>query len=417
VRFLLTKIQAAVEASTNASTGNELPGTRSLGCPIVNALQVARKGGHVSLAHLLLRKVSSTRRPGREDAAVSIYACHQQTYVSQQWRELWLENRPISSLRLSMPPYNKPPPGVQLHEKAESYEIPVFGLHISRAIMECFDLPGVRDLAAELNVPLPKYDLSNFIQKKMFKVRTLIEEAGKRDDCQSGSNAEAVAKLERFVTDFEALQPSDIDGPDAWDRWVCQYAASDWMEKLEFSLLLSNFGFSAETAKQIQKTKIDDKKDDGTVGKVELEQYSLRWLSKAFAGYNVLGCLTDVANLLFAMKGPPPKKTPTEKEVVDTVREVCNKVKNEEFNDLWIPDHMVHDAETDDILAWLLLKHVHRRQETNDRFRVLVQLPTANVDFLWLEEVAKRIRELDCEVYRDPSARNAKAIKLAFPDA
>eukprot|EP00966_Prymnesium_polylepis_P167095 3862595-Prymnesium_polylepis.2 len=189
------------------------------------------------------------------------------------------------------------------------------------------------------------------------------------------------------------------------------------MEKLEFSLLLSNFGFSAETAKQIQKTKIDDKKDDGTVGKVELEQYSLRWLSKAFAGYNVLGCLTDVANLLFAMKGPPPKKTPTEKEVVDTVREVCNKVKNEEFNDLWIPDHMVHDAETDDILAWLLLKHVHRRQETNDRFRVLVQLPTANVDFLWLEEVAKRIRELDCEVYRDPSARNAKAIKLAFPDA
>ena len=49
---------------------------------------------------------------------------------------------------------------------------------------------------------------------------------------------------------------------------------------------------------------------------VTLEQYSLRWLSKAFAGYNVVGCLTDVANLLFAMKGPPPASTPSEQQVI-----------------------------------------------------------------------------------------------------
>eukprot|EP00966_Prymnesium_polylepis_P167094 3862595-Prymnesium_polylepis.1 len=68
----------------------------------------------------------------------------------------------------------------------------------------------------------------------MFKVRTLIEEAGKRDDCQSGSNAEAVAKLERFVTDFEALQPSDIDGPDAWDR--CEHIRIQTRQKCSLVL-------------------------------------------------------------------------------------------------------------------------------------------------------------------------------------
>lgn len=26
---------------------------------------------------------------------------------------------------------------------------------------------------------------------------------------------------------------------------------------------------------------------------------------------------------------------------------------------LWIPTHMIHDAESDDNLAWLLLKYVH----------------------------------------------------------
>ena len=28
-------------------------------------------------------------------------------------------------------------------------------------------------------------------------------------------------------------------------------------------------------------------------------------------------------------------------------------------DELWIPTHMIHDAEVDDQLAWLLLQHVH----------------------------------------------------------
>ena len=46
----------------------------------------------------------------------------------------------------------------------------------------------------------------------------------------------------------------------------------------------------------------------------------MRWLSKAFAGYNVVGCLTDVASLLFAMKGAPPQGKLSENEVVEGLK-------------------------------------------------------------------------------------------------
>ena len=325
---------------------------------VVEALKLARKGGHVSVAYQLLRKLGDCHT--LSGSAFAVYACHQQTFYAQQRRDLWLEGKRISCLRLSMPPFNKPPPGVLLPDMSEQYEVPVFGLRISRAIMECFDLDGLPQVAQELGITLPRYGLSGFIQGKMFKVRRLISEARKRDDCQSGVNAEAISRLERFVEAFAALRTDEIDGPDAWHRWVSSFTADDWMEKQEFSHLLSNFGFSPETAKEIQLTEIDDRWDDGSTVKTTLEQYSLRWLSKAFAGYNVVGCLTDVANLIFAMKGKPPTPKPTEEEVVIIVREVAQKLREGEFKGLWIPTHMIHDAETDDLLSWLLLKYVNR---------------------------------------------------------
>jgi hypothetical protein len=355
VRFLLTLRTTAKGNLQGGCTDAE----------IADAMKRARTGGHVSVARLLLSKVNSCKLKDRED----IYACHQQTYYAQQHRELWLAGIPIASLRLSMPPFNKPPAGVTLHTKSELYIIPVYGLRISRAIMECFELDGMEALVAELGICLPRYGLSKFIQGKMFKVKTLIDEAGKRDDCKSGTNAEALRKLTRFVNDFTALKSDDIDGPGAWHDWVRERSADDWMDKMEFSDLLSNFGFTEETAKAIQFTEIDDHKDDGTMVKEKLEQYSLRWLSKAFAGYNVVGCLTDVANLLFAMQGPPPAKQQTEDEVVAVIREVISKLRDGRIDQLWIPTRMIHDAETDDMLAWLLLSYAHRRKNTDNSFQ------------------------------------------------
>ena len=120
-----------------------------------------------------------------------------------------------------MPPFNRPPAGVQLPDGAKLYEIPVYGLRISNALTEFFKEPEVVAYAEELHATqlLPHYAISDFVQGKMFKVRTLIEEARKRDDCKSGTNAEGVKKLERFVTAFEAVKSSDIGGFDAWHTW------------------------------------------------------------------------------------------------------------------------------------------------------------------------------------------------------
>ena len=168
--------------------------------------------------------------------------------------------------------------------------------------MECFELEGIRGLAQDLGLPIPKYDISSFIQGKMGKVRTLVceahkplqplhrlqvhtlvrearkrlhllhplhrlqvrtlvREARKRPDCQEGSaNAIAIAKVEDFAQQFTALTPADITSPEAWHRFVCKFTVrEDWAQNLEFGSLLSNFGFEATTAKEIAITVIHDR--------------------------------------------------------------------------------------------------------------------------------------------------------------
>jgi len=241
------------------------------------------------------------------------------------------------------------------------------------------------------------------------QVRVLIEEARKRQDCQSGANADAVSRLVAFVDAFEQLRPFEISSPQAWHEWVCRYAGKDWMEKQHFDDLLSNFGFERTTADELQRIEMIDN------GKtVSLQHHSLRWLGKAFAGYNVVGCLTDVANLIFAMNGPPPSRDtkPSEQEIVDVLDGVVTKLCAEDFTQLWVPTHMMNDAEVDDNLAWLLLEHVHRLRRT--RLRVLVQLPRKDDKVPWLESVVDRIQRRNGDVFHDEDARNIDAIQLAF---
>ena len=109
----------------------------------------------------------------------------------------------------------------------------------------------------------------------MHKVRTLITEARKRDDCKSGPNADALQRLEAFIDGFVSLSPSDVAGPEAWYEYVRGYTGPDWMDKLEFSALLSNFGFEPDVAKSIQFTTIEDDQGDGTSQTVSVAPFDL----------------------------------------------------------------------------------------------------------------------------------------------
>jgi hypothetical protein len=109
----------------------------------------------------------------------------------------------------------------------------------------------------------------------------------------------------------------------------------------------------------------------------DLETFSFRWLGKAFSGYNVKGCLTDVVNLVFAMAelgddGKDPKGL-AESEIADKITEVVTKVNRSDLSGLWVPTHIVHDSESDDLLCWLLLEQIHKTLGSD--LQVLVQFP------------------------------------------
>ena len=114
------------------------------------------------------------------------------------------------------------------------------------------------------------------------------------------------------------------------------------------------------------------------------------------------------------MKGPPPQGRISEQQVVDLTNEAVWQIRNEHFEELWIPTDMIHDSESDDQLAWLLLRYLHVRMGST--LRVLVQLPTPQLDYPELESLDVSFKSLECETFRDPSSRNAKAIKDEFDE-
>ena len=234
------------------------------------ALTVARQSGHISLANLLLNAMKrdlEQARDGEPPATrekVDVFACNQQTLYAQQQTSLWLALKE-ANWKISMPPFNRPQAGMHLKLPGKEYELPVYGLRIPKAIMALFEMDGVKQLADQIRVSLPTYTISKAVQAKMHKVHTLVAEARKRDDCKTGRNAEAVLRLERFATEFAALSASSITSPEAWDQWVSGHTAPGWMDKLEFSALLPNFGFDQPAATALQTTKIGDPQDDGTV--------------------------------------------------------------------------------------------------------------------------------------------------------
>jgi len=207
------------------------------------------------------------------------------------------------------------------------------------------------------------------------------------------------------VKDLQNLKSADVTDVGVWASFVNRYASNGWAQKLHFDHLLDNFGFDKEASDVLRKQEV--KSSDGEI--VTLEHHAFRWLSKAFAAYGVEGCMTDVVNLIFAMMGVVPQNLDEGNTAayVDQFREEV--LLKKDFSKLWIPSYFVMDAEVDDSLAWVILEYVHEARRT--RLKTFVQLPNDEP----INEVAAKLEKLsDVYVFRDPEAKNQKAVMENF---
>ena len=305
---------------------------------------------------------------------MKLFQSHQQTRNAFEEWSRWLGGRQPESLKVSFPPFNDRGESARMLPMTKKYNVPNFGVMIPKAVMPLFESDEIKALATELNIRIPKYMLDSFVQKKMWKVKVLVKAA--RD---LGGWDEQADRLERFATAFENLAVDEIRGPDEWKRFVEGHVAEGWESRLHFDHVLQNFGFDDDAAKQLRgakHTETDPKSGEETTQ--DLETFSFRWLGKAFSGYSVKGCLTDVVNLLFAMAelyddGKEDQKKLAESEIAGKITEVVTKVNKGDLSGLWVPTHIVHDSESDDLLCWLLLEHIHKKLGSD--LQVLVQFP------------------------------------------
>lgn len=357
---------------------------------------------------------STTELPERSEfpvipsscARYKLFCSHQHTEEARRVRDLWLSLGVCESVKASTPPFNIRL-NVDLPQGSVELNIATFGVKLPRVIMKLFEGTDIMEISTIYGIPIPKYAMDTFVQKKMPKVLDLVTEARKPELEFDDADLKAVEKLESFSKAFGKLNGKAISGPAEFQTFVEQYVAPGWEDHLHFdSVLIKNFGFSQSASEKLRNTKIKVI-DKDVESEVSLEHHALRWLTKAFKGYGPVGCLTDVVNLVYAMLSMPQPAEASEEAAMDAVSKFQEKLDQRKFDDLWIPTHLAHDAESDDSLTWLLLEHLHKLQGT--RLEVLIQLP-AEEKLNDVCDLLKSYKDKFVQVFRDQDSSNGKAV-------
>lgn len=335
-----------------------------------------------------------------------LFCSHQHTEEASRVRDLWLSSGECDSVKISTPPFNIRL-NVPLPQGAVALNIATFGVKLPRVIMKLFQDTEVLEISRNFGIPIPKYAMDTFVQKKMPKVLDLVAEARKPELEFDDADLKAVDKLESFAKAFGKLDGKAMSGPEEFQTFVEQHVAPGWEDHLHFdSVLIKNFGFSESVSEKLRNSKIKVIEKD-VESEVSLEHHALRWLTKAFKGYGPVGCLTDVVNLVYAMLNIPQPDKASEEAAMDAVSKFQEKMDQRQFDDLWIPTHLAHDAESDDSLSWLLLEHLHKLRGT--RLEVLIQLP-AEEKLNDVCDLLKNYKDKFVQVFRDQDSSNGKAV-------
>jgi len=289
-------------------------------------------------------------------------------------------------------------------------DVPCYG-SIPNALAEMMLDDVFQKYFKRLQAERPSYTLDSFVQKKMGKVTQMCNLATTELKVR-GPDKDAFDKVRLFADAFAKLDPKTVTTEAQWKQWVSQYVPDDYQDNLSFDRMLSNFGVDDDTARAVREHEITEEKD-GKKDTNTLEQHSLRWLGKALTGFKPKGCLTDLVNLLFAMERKEPKKDMPEREIVQTIKDVHQKIKKltEQPQDLWIPDILMHDAENDDMLCWVLLDFIRDTLKLKP-LEVHIQLPYSD-KFDGLVDGWKKLGE-HVTAFKDVNSLNEAALLHNF---
>jgi hypothetical protein len=310
-----------------------------------------------------------------------------------------------------MPPFNK-----SVDEKPiaqpylEEFNVAVYGPDMTMAIMDLVKDPAMQQLSKDKGIGIPKFCCNTFVVSRMSKVRYMISrmQSDCADDMQDPKNKEALDRLERFVSKIEQSKDGDVVTADGWIGYLDDFfKTKDWIKGLNVHVLLSKvFGFTNELNDKVKRIKHDKEDTDMT-------SFGIRWLSKAFETFGLKGPVCDAVNLAVAMMGlapcPDPKAEHCNKDkvIMPLLRDFGELFRAGQFDRLkWVPTHLVHDSELDDMLTWLLLEHIHRCQGT--KLEVMVQLP----DMAEFHATKEKLEGAPAcvRVVSDPTSRNSDKV-------
>lgn len=330
-------------------------------------------------------------------------------FISGQQTKLMLEKIKMlskSDVKTSFPPFNNLHLPEWNDEKKDDLDLPCYGTKIPVEIYELFNTKALhrelKNLQVDLHWRVDPFVLNMAKERIPLLANEIVKVTG---------NTATATKLMTFMTKL-LNESQDVSSKPEWNQFISSCSIpDDWEEKLHFDSVLTLFGCSEEESKIILQTEIVVKEKPSS-----LQNYCVRWLSKALTAFQLNGCLVDVVNLIFAMLGLTTYKhdrTPwTEQDVVEKVRLFRQMVdtngSGNTVSNLWIPQFFLHDAEKDDMLCWALLLALKNRNHAYHRLITMVQLPTDQI-FDQLEDRFKKIP--GTLVFRDSQSRNQTALK------
>jgi hypothetical protein len=259
-------------------------------------------------------------------------------------------------VRASSPSFNKPSQEYDI----KHYDVPVFGMKIPILIQALFRLPELEKIRIQHNMPLLEFRFDSFLQTKSHELMKYV----------SGSN-----HITRFLTSFQLLDPLSIKTGKDWEQFISNnQIPENWMDHLHQDEVLHLFS-DAE--------KITNK-------------FAIRWLSKILCAYTIPGCLTDVINLIHAMGFT------SNNNIMELYFEIIHhSVNGVPQKELWIPNMLIHDGETDDMLCFILLKYL------NPKIQIKMQVPP-NEEII---KVSQKFEMIGWDIIVDKDSKNETALK------